>query len=165
MDKRMVVFTNGCFDMLHVGHIRLYREDHKMRKLFLAILLVLMVGVSNSFAELVLAWEPYSDPNATGLRLQSSLDQQTWAALVDNIPTDNIAVAVPNHTADYERVYYRLVAFNATDISDPSNVVSFYWTTGGGGSEGVGSPGNLRFIDCNDPQNPTEQQICTDLGL
>ena len=136
-----------------------------MKKLLLTILFVLVVGVSYSFAELVLAWDAYSDPNATGLRLQSSLNQTTWATLVDNIPTDSIATAVPNHITDYERVYYRLVAFNATDVSDPSNVISFYWTTGGGGSEGVGSPGNLRFINCDDPQNPTEQQICTDLGL
>ena len=26
MDKRTVVFTNGCFDILHVGHIRLLKK-------------------------------------------------------------------------------------------------------------------------------------------
>lgn len=134
------------------------------KSLVLAMALVLGF-VCFSYAELAVAWDPYNDPDATGLRLEQSLDQQNWEALVDNIPTDAVATGVPNHTADYQRVYYRLVAFNADEVSDPSNVISYYWTTGGGGTEGIGSPGNLRFIDCDNPQGTAEQQICTDLGL
>ena len=26
MDKKIIVFTNGCFDILHVGHIRLLKK-------------------------------------------------------------------------------------------------------------------------------------------
>ncbi len=29
-DGRTVVFTNGCFDLIHAGHIRLFREARKL---------------------------------------------------------------------------------------------------------------------------------------
>ena len=29
-EGKVVVFTNGCFDLLHAGHIRLFREARKM---------------------------------------------------------------------------------------------------------------------------------------
>ena len=29
-DKKTVVFTNGCFDILHVGHVRYLRESAKL---------------------------------------------------------------------------------------------------------------------------------------
>jgi rfaE bifunctional protein nucleotidyltransferase chain/domain len=39
-EGRTVVFTNGCFDLLHAGHIRLFREARKLGD-------VLVVGVNN----------------------------------------------------------------------------------------------------------------------
>jgi rfaE bifunctional protein nucleotidyltransferase chain/domain len=38
-EGRAVVFTNGCFDLLHAGHIRLFREARKLGD-------VLVVGVN-----------------------------------------------------------------------------------------------------------------------
>ncbi|MDW7759736.1 MAG: D-glycero-beta-D-manno-heptose 1-phosphate adenylyltransferase [Acidobacteriota bacterium] len=38
-EGRTVVFTNGCFDLLHAGHIRLFREARKLGD-------VLVVGVN-----------------------------------------------------------------------------------------------------------------------
>jgi len=38
-EGRTVVFTNGCFDLLHAGHIRLFREARKLGD-------VIVVGVN-----------------------------------------------------------------------------------------------------------------------
>ncbi len=35
---KKVVFTNGCFDLLHAGHIRLFREATKMGDVFIVAL-------------------------------------------------------------------------------------------------------------------------------
>ncbi len=39
-DKKKVVFTNGCFDLLHSGHVHLFREAKKLGD-------VLVVAVNN----------------------------------------------------------------------------------------------------------------------
>ena len=33
-ENKRIVFTNGCFDILHLGHIKLLSESKKIRRLF-----------------------------------------------------------------------------------------------------------------------------------
>lgn len=138
----------------------------KLKKYLLSIIFTLLFGIfaQSAIGAMALAWDTYSDPLATGLRLEESIDNSNWSTLVDNIPTSDTAVAVPTHQTENERVFYRLVAFNSTDVSSPSNVISYFWTTGGGGYKGLQTPGLIRFIDCSNPTG-AEVQICDDLGL
>ena len=138
----------------------------KLRNYLLSIIFTLFFGIfaQSALGAMAVAWDAYTDPIATGLRLEESTDQSNWTIAVDNIPTSDTAVAIPTHQTENERVFYRLVAFNSTDVSSPSNVISYFWTTGGGGYEGLQTPGLIKFIDCNDPQG-AEVQICDDLGL
>lgn len=131
----------------------------------MAVLVAILLIPLMARAQMAVEWDPYSDPDAEGLRLQQSEDQVTWATCVDNIPTSDTTLAVPTYSKDNTRVYYRMVAYAGEDVSEPSNVVSYYWTTGGGGHEGLAAPGMIRFIDCTNPADAGEQQICTDLGL
>lgn len=133
-----------------------------MKKLFVLFCLVLFFS-TNAFAEIAVSWDPYSDPQATGIRLQQSTDQTTWSTLIDNIAVSAVGVALPAH-GTVERVWYRLVAFSADDISAPSNTVSLFWNTDGTVIEGLSGPGNFKWIDCNNPQGD-EVQICNDLGI
>ena len=139
-----------------------------MKKYFyltLAIAVILLGAWSYSYAQMAVAWDPYTDTGATGLRLQQSTDQSNWTTCVDNISIGDTSLEVPTYSQENTRVYYRLLAFNAEEVSEPSNVVSYFWTTGGGGYEGLATPGLIRWIDCKNPKDGGEQQICQDLGL
>ena len=120
-----------------------------LKKVILALFLSLfLIGSANA---LTVAWDTYTDTNATGLRIESSLDQTNWSTVVDNIPTDAVASEIPDGP-DSTRVYYRMRAFdNATpeNVSDPSNVISYYWTTGGGGFEGIAPVDGIKLLDCD----------------
>ena len=120
-----------------------------LKKVILALFLSLfLIGSANA---LTVAWDAYTDTNATGLRIESSTDQTNWSTSVDSIPTDAVASDIPDGP-DNTRVYYRMRAFdNATpeNVSDPSNVISFYWTTGGGGFEGIAPVDGIKLLDCD----------------
>ena len=132
-------------------------------KKFLVALFVFGLVLVNSANALTLGWGVYSDPTATGLRIQSSTDNSNWTTSVDNIATDKVASVIPDG-ADYTRVWYRIIAFNSTDASTPSNVVSFYWNTGGGGNEGLAPMSQIRLLDCDEilagPDTHTDYAIC-----
>lgn len=98
---------------------------------------------------MTLAWDTYTDLNATGLKIESSLDQSTWITLVDDIATNYVASEIPDNPTDDQRVYYRMKAFNGTEESEPSNIVSYYWTTDGGGHSGPAAVGGIRLLDCD----------------
>jgi hypothetical protein len=132
---------------------------------FMTVMAVILLIPLLARAQMAVEWDAYSDPEATGLRLEQSVDKVNWTTCLDNISTSDTSAVVPTYAQENVRVYYRMVAFNDTDDSEPSNVISFYWTTGGGGHEGLGAPGLIRFIDCNNPVGAGEQQICQDLGL
>jgi hypothetical protein len=118
---------------------------------------VLALFICNSVQAMTLAWDSYTDPTATGLRIESSTNNVDFTTIVDDITTDNIASEVPDGP-DNTRVYYRMKAFNSTESSTPSNMVSFFWTTGGGGYSGLPPIDNIRLLDCDtiltDPSNP-----------
>lgn len=117
-----------------------------LKKVIIALFLSLfLIGSANA---LTVAWDAYTDDTATGLRIESSIDQTNWSTVVDNIPTDAVASDIPDGV-DYTRVYYRMKAFNATDVSDPSNVISYYWTTGGGGHTGIAPVDGVKLLDCD----------------
>ena len=129
-----------------------------MRKILIGFVLVLSLLLVNSAYSMTLAWDIYTDSNATGLKIESSIDQSVWATVVDNIPTTNVASEIPDNTTDDQRVYYRMKGFNATLESGPSNVVSYFWTTGGGGHSGPAPVGGVKLLDCDeillDDQHP-----------
>lgn len=120
-----------------------------MKKLFLLVLAIVF-GMATSASALTLAWDSYTDPDATGLRIEASTDGgANWSTLVDNIPTTYTAANIPDGT-EYTRVFYRMRAFNATDTSDPSNSVSFYWLPDGGGYEGLAPVNGIKLLDCDE---------------
>jgi len=120
-----------------------------LKKIIIALFLSLfLIGSANA---LTVAWDAYTDDTATGLRIESSIDQSTWSTAVDNIPTTNVASDIPDGP-DSTRVYYRMRAFDdATpqNVSDPSNVISYFWTTGGGGHEGIAPVDGIKLLDCD----------------
>ena len=125
-----------------------------MKRFFLALVLCLLLA--SPVNALTLAWDTYTDPDATGIRIYHSTNGTDFALLIDNIPTDKVAVIVPDGT-DYTRVYYVATGFNETDESVNSNMVSFMWSTGGSGSTGVGPVDGIHLLDCDtillDPQH------------
>lgn len=134
-------------------------------KKFLVALLVVVFGLVlvNPASALTLAWDSYTDPDATGLRIYSSTDNTNWSTSVDNIATDKVASDIPDGS-DYTRIWYKIVAFNANGDSVPSNVVSFYWTFGGGGNEGLAPMNDIRLLDCDQilagPDTHADYAIC-----
>ena len=132
-----------------------------MKKIFLIALMVICFSF-NAHA-LTLVWNPYLDTTATFLRIESSTDGINYIIAVDTIPTAMVATAIPNGP-DQTRVYYRMRAYNDIDQSTTSNVVSFYWTTGGGGWEGLSPVDNIHLLDCDailtDP-NHADYALCT----
>lgn len=128
-----------------------------MKKLVIALFLSLFLFTSVN--AMTLAWDAYTDPAATNLRIEASTDNITWNIEVDSIETSIVASDVPNGP-DSTRIWYRLRAYNTNtqEQSDPSNVVSYFWTTGGGGFEGVAPVDGVRLLDCDeiilDDQHP-----------
>lgn len=137
-----------------------------LRNLILTILVLSFFAiVPAAYAAMAVMWDQYTDPNATGLRIESSTDQSDWSIEKDNIDTGDTGASI-TAGADNTRVYYRMKAFNATDVSDPSNVVSFFWTTGGDGSVGLQTPGVAGFVDCTaSGLTSAETQACQDADL
>lgn len=133
--------------------------------LIVIVMVMLCVGLANA---LTTAWDSYTDPNANIFRIYSSLNESgPWAVLIDDIPLSHVAAEIPDHTTDNERVYYIIRAYDSVDDleSENSDIVSFYWTTGGGGYEGPSSVMGIRLLDCDpydaipDDGSP-EWQIC-----
>jgi hypothetical protein len=120
-----------------------------MKKFFMySLVIIFTFGILSIAQAMSIQWDTYTDENASGLRIESSIDKITWNIIVDDILTSKIASEIPNGQS-YTRIYYRIVAFNATDQSLPSNIVSFYWTEGGGGHEGLAPASNIQLLDCD----------------
>ena len=131
-----------------------------MEKLLKTVISMVLVSaavllITSTVNAMTLAWDVYTDSKATNLRIYQSLDQTNWTILVDNIPTDMVASEIPDHTTDYERVYYMMRAADTTvPTNDPkhespnSNVISYYWTTGGSGHTGPEAVNGVTLIDC-----------------
>lgn len=100
-----------------------------------------------------LVWDAYTDTEADSLRIYQSTtgDAGPWTAIVNSIPTDMIASDVPNGP-DNTRVHYMMRAHSSgLDVeSSNSDTVSFFWTTGGGGSTGPAGIGGIRLLDCTE---------------
>lgn len=121
-----------------------------MKKILVAIVIALFLFVTSASA-LTVAWDTYNDPIATSLRIYSSTDNTNWTLLVPDIPTSSTSVQVPNHTVDNQRVYYLLRAHDSAgnQESGDSNVITFYWTTGGNGVVGPAPVTGIRPLDCS----------------
>jgi hypothetical protein len=144
----------------------------KLRNLALGFLVVVMLAVvPAAYAAMAVQWDPYSDPYADKLVIQSSENQTTWSTVTDNISTSDTYAAIPTYGTNNIMVYYRLIAVDTDKQSnDPgyfasSNVINYYWTTGGGGQITISPPGGFGFIDCSNPADGSEQGICSELGL
>jgi len=136
----------------------------KITQIIIVLVLLFAIPLAAS-AQMALAWDEYTDSTATYLRLESSLttNPADFSTLVNDISTEALGSLVPNHTTDNQRVYYRLIAYNTSDQSTPSNTVSYFWTTNGGGQQGLLKPGDIHFVDCSNPQGG-EVQFCLDIG-
>jgi len=134
----------------------------KITQIIIVLVLLFAIPLAAS-AQMALAWDEYTDPTATYLRIESSTDNSSFSTLVNDISTEALGSLVPNHTTDNQRVYYRLIAYNTSDQSTPSNTVSYFWTTNGGGQQGLLKPGDIHFVDCSNPQGG-EVQFCLDIG-
>ena len=121
----------------------------KLISLFTIVLATLFI--IGSASAMTLAWDAYTDTKATDLRIYSSLDQSTWAILLDSIPTGSVAAEIPDNPVDNQRVHYLMRAFDSVSSqeSGDSNSISFYWTTGGAGFEGPAGVDSIKFLDCD----------------
>ena len=120
----------------------------KLLTCFVSVLAVLfLIGSVHAMS---VAWDQYTDTKATDLRIYSSVDQTNWSILVDSIPTDQVAAEIPNHSQDYQRVYYMMRAHDvvANEESPDSESISFYWTTGGQGHVGPAGIQGIKLLDC-----------------
>lgn len=136
-----------------------------MKKIIMGLIIfTVMLFSFNLYAAVVIAWNSYTDSSATGLKIESSTNQINWNVLIPNISTDTVAYILPDQSNLNQRVYYRLKAFNSTNVSDPSNVISYYWGETGSGTS-LQTPGGFGFVDCSNPKDNSEEQICNDLGL
>jgi hypothetical protein len=130
------------------------------------LILVALLFFAVSVQAMTLAWDPYSDPQATDLRVYHSTSSSgPWSLLVDSIPKDKVSSEIPDG-ADYTRIYYLMRAYDSAgdQESADSNIVSFYWTTGGAGHEGPAGIQEIKLLDCDsilsDPTNP-DYELCT----
>ena len=122
-----------------------------MKKLisFISVVFLFTFLLTTSHA-MTVAWDAYTDTEATDLRIYHSLDQSTWSLLVDSIPTNIVASEIPDNPNDQERVYYMMRAYDSGEDAESgnSNVISYFWTTGGGGHTGPAGVGGVSLIDC-----------------
>ena len=116
-----------------------------MKRILIGLILTMFMFASAN--AMTVAWDAYTDTAATGLRIESSTDQSTWSTAVNNIPVNMTATDIPNG-ADNTRMYYRMLAFNASETSDPSHVITFFWTTGGNGYENISPVNGIKLLDC-----------------
>lgn len=135
----------------------------KLTKFVVALIVMVFLGMvsTSAYAAMALQWDSYTDSSADGLRILSSTDNINFSTLVDNIPTDKVVSTVPNGPQN-TRVYYKMIAFDGDVESTPTNTVSYYWDSQGGGSIGIQAPGTIRLIDCSDPANDA---ICQDAHI
>lgn len=122
----------------------------KTTQIILALILLFAMPLMASAMTLV--WDPYSDELADSFTIYHSTDQSNWVELVENIPTSYIATEIPDG-ADNTRIYYMMRAVFADGESGNSNVVTYYWTTGGGGHTGPAAVGGVSLLDCGPLDN------------
>ena len=69
--------------------------------------------------------------------------------------TDTEATEIPDNPNDQERVYYMMRAYDSGEDAESgnSNVISYFWTTGGGGHTGPAGVGGVSLIDCGPLDN------------
>ncbi len=86
--KRRVVFTNGCFDLLHVGHIRYLKEAREQGDL-------LVVGLNSdaSVGKLKGADRPLQNENDRG-EILASLSAVDFVTLFTEDTPENLILAV-----------------------------------------------------------------------
>ena len=90
-DQRRIVFTNGCFDLLHVGHIRLLQAARRSGD-------VLVVGL-NSDASIHRLKGPARPvvPEAERAEILAALACVDWITLFDeDTPIETIAILRPH---------------------------------------------------------------------
>lgn len=121
-----------------------------MKKLLGILVAAALLFSGTAFGQTIV-WDTYTDTEADTLRIyQSSTKPYNWQELTFGIAKDNVAAEVPAGP-DNTRVYYKMNAHDSTNDmeSSDSDVVSFYWTTGGGGTVGPAGVGGIRLLDCS----------------
>lgn len=88
---KKVVFTNGCFDLLHVGHVRYLREARKLGD-------VLVLGVNSDASVRAIKGPPRPiQPEADRAEILASLECVDYVTIFDEeTPADLIAAVVPD---------------------------------------------------------------------
>jgi len=140
-----------------------------LRNFVLALPVILLLALSAHAADWRLAWDPYSDPNATELRVYSNTVNQfpgaTSTMLGTALPTSATISPPLTGPSVAGRVYYNLAAYgnvngNGVEVfADQS--VSILWDGSGGGTlEPVSKPGGIRLIDC-ETASGADAALCT----
>ena len=88
---KKVVFTNGCFDLLHVGHVRYLRKARELGH-------VLVVGVNSDASVRAIKGPPRPiQPEADRAEILASLECVDYVTIFDEeTPADLIAAVVPD---------------------------------------------------------------------
>jgi rfaE bifunctional protein nucleotidyltransferase chain/domain len=89
-EGKKIVFTNGCFDLIHVGHVRYLREARKLGD-------VLVVGLnSNRSVSLIKPGRPIT-PQDQRAEILASLDMIDYVSLFDEeTPYELIKLVQPD---------------------------------------------------------------------
>ena len=98
--RKSVVFTNGCFDLLHVGHVRLFRSAKK-----LGDVLVVAVNSDHSLRKLKGSGRPLVDQKSRA-EVLAALDVIDYVVIFDeDTPLETIRALKPDvlmKGGDYE---------------------------------------------------------------
>jgi rfaE bifunctional protein nucleotidyltransferase chain/domain len=88
---KTVVFTNGCFDLLHVGHVRYLREARRLGD-------VLVVGVNSDASVRAIKGPPRPlQPEADRAEILASLECVDYVTIFDEeTPGELIKAVVPD---------------------------------------------------------------------
>jgi len=88
---KKVVFTNGCFDLLHVGHVRYLREARERGD-------VLVIGVNSDASVRAIKGPPRPvQPEADRAEILASLECVDYVTIFDEeTPAELIAAIVPD---------------------------------------------------------------------
>ena len=116
-----------------------------MKRILIGLILTMFMFASAN--AMTVSWDAYTDSAVTGPRIDCSTDQVSWSTNVNAIPTNMVATDIPNGS-DNTRVYYRMIAYNASETADPSNVITFFWTTGVNGYETIAPVNGIKLLDC-----------------
>jgi rfaE bifunctional protein nucleotidyltransferase chain/domain len=89
-EGKKIVFTNGCFDLIHVGHVRYLREARKLGD-------VLVVGLnSDRSISLIKPGRPFT-PQDQRAEILASLDMIDYVSLFDEeTPYELIKLVQPD---------------------------------------------------------------------